>query len=64
MSYIYAIIFIGVLAGAYAGLYYLNHKTPVPKGCEKLKVECEGCKVTSCEMHPVHEIKEGKNEND
>lgn len=53
-----AILFAMAIASVYAVLYYLNHKTPVPKGCEDLKVECEGCKISSCELHPSHDIKE------
>ncbi|RRC91497.1 hypothetical protein EII25_06215 [Erysipelotrichaceae bacterium OH741_COT-311] len=58
MTYIYAIVFVGILAMFYALGYYLNHKTPLPKECQDLKLECEGCNITSCEVHPVHDIKE------
>ncbi len=40
--------------------YYLNHKTPVPKGCENLKADCEGCKITSCENHPIYDLSKGE----
>ncbi|NLC97159.1 MAG: hypothetical protein GX675_06285 [Erysipelotrichaceae bacterium] len=53
-----AILYAMVIAAVYAIFYYLNHKTPLPKGCENLKVECEGCKISSCELHPSHNIKE------
>ncbi len=53
-----AILYAMVIASVYAVFYYLNHKTPVPKGCEHLKVDCEGCKIASCEMHPTHDIRE------
>lgn len=56
-----AFLFFAALGGLYAGLYYLNHKTPVPKGCENLKVDCEGCKISSCENHPVHDLSKGEN---
>ncbi len=49
---IYAVGFALVMGGLYAALYYLNHKTPVPEGCENLKEECEGCGVSSCANHP------------
>lgn len=49
-----------VLAAGYGVMYYLNHKTPVPKGCEDLKAECEGCKIASCENHPVHDKSKGE----
>lgn len=57
MKTLYAVLFALVLGAIYAFLYYLNHKTPVPEGCENLKAECSGCRITSCENHPVHEIK-------
>ena len=55
-----AIIFGASLAGVYALLYYFNHKTPLPKGCEHLKADCDGCNITSCEMHHSHNIIEGE----
>lgn len=57
-----ALIYGSVLAGFYALAYYLNHKTPVPKGCENLKEECNGCGISSCGNHPSHQI--GGIEND
>ena len=51
---IYAIVLFAVMGGFYALLYYLNHKTPVPKGCEDAKAQCAGCRVTSCGNHPSH----------
>lgn len=50
-----AVLYFAGLAGIYALLYYLNHKTPVPKGCEDIKVECNGCNDTSCMNNPVHD---------
>ncbi len=58
---IYALLFLAVMGGMYAALYWLNHKTPVPEGCENLKAECDGCRVTSCENHPVHDLSKGEN---
>ncbi|MBR5207813.1 MAG: hypothetical protein IKV65_04865 [Erysipelotrichaceae bacterium] len=49
---IYAAIFALTMGGLYAALYYLNHRTPVPKGCENLKEECSGCSISSCANHP------------
>ncbi|WP_202615296.1 hypothetical protein [Traorella massiliensis] len=46
------IIILVVLAAGYGCFYYLNHKTPVPKGCENLKQACHGCKDFSCGNHP------------
>jgi len=60
MSFIYAIIFFALLGGAYAALYYWNHRTPVPEGCEDIKLECDGCKITSCDHHPNHSGKENE----
>ena len=47
-----AIILFVVLASLVALGYILNKKTPVPKGCENLKENCEGCKMVSCLHHP------------
>ena len=60
-----AIIYFAILAGIYALFYYLNHKTPKPEGCENLKASCDGCKITSCMAHPVHDkVYEGGNKDD
>lgn len=53
-----AVLFAGGLAAMYAAVYYLNHKTPVPEGCEDLKAECDGCKISSCGNHPTHNERE------
>ncbi|MCI8540782.1 MAG: hypothetical protein HFE68_00405 [Erysipelotrichaceae bacterium] len=50
-----AVLFFAGLAGIYALLYYLNHKTPLPEGCENIKAECEGCHDSSCALHPSHD---------
>ncbi len=47
-----AILFLATMGGLYAGLYYLNQKTPVPPGCENESVICGGCTITSCGKHP------------
>ncbi|MFV0479647.1 MAG: hypothetical protein ACK5LZ_03635 [Anaerorhabdus sp.] len=55
-----ALLFILGLAGFYAVAYYLNHKTPVPEGCENLKAECDGCHISSCGNHPTHQESKGE----
>ena len=52
-----ALLVLGGLGGLYAGAYYLNHKTPVPEGCEDLQTGCSGCKDFSCGHHPSHSYK-------
>ncbi len=47
-----AIIYFIILAVIYGVLYYFNHKTPKPEGCENLRSSCEGCNITSCMAHP------------
>lgn len=49
-----AILFLGALVGIYIFLYLQNKKTPLPKGCEHLKADCDGCKLYSCSLHPDH----------
>lgn len=51
-----AVLFFAVLGGIYALLYYLNHKTPVPEGCENLKAQCKGCQDHSCGNNPEHNL--------
>lgn len=51
----YAVILFAALAGLYALLYYFNHKTPVPEGCEDLKAQCSGCKDLGCANNPAHD---------
>ncbi len=50
-----------VLATAYGVLYYFNHRTPVPEGCEHLKADCEGCKIHSCGNNPIFDRSKGEN---
>lgn len=52
------------MGGLYALLYTLNHRTPVPEGCENLKAECDGCQLTSCENNPVHDMSKGEEKDD
>lgn len=49
-----ALLLLAGLGALYGCLYYFNHKTPVPKGCEDLKAGCQGCKDFSCGNHPSH----------
>lgn len=51
-----AVLFFAALAAIYALLYYLNHKTPLPEGCENIKAECEGCHDSSCSNHPSQTV--------
>lgn len=55
-----AVAFFVVMVSLYCLTYYLNARTPKPKGCENLKSECEGCKVVGCANRRVA-IKEGEN---
>lgn len=48
-----ALAFVAALGTFYAGVYFLNHKTPVPKGCEDLTESCHGCAITSCALSPA-----------
>lgn len=47
-----AIVLFVVLGSITCLGYILNKQTPVPKGCENLKENCEGCRMTSCANHP------------
>ena len=59
-SGIYAIGLFVLMASLYCLAYYLNAKTPKPKGCENLKSECQGCKVVGCANHPSHDLEGGQ----
>ncbi|HAM64092.1 MAG: hypothetical protein A2Y20_01975 [Firmicutes bacterium GWF2_51_9] len=56
-----AALYIGALGAFYAVAYYLNHKTPVPAGCEDLKASCNGCAIGSCGNHPSHQVVKEEN---
>ena len=47
-----AIVLFAILGGIVAAAYVLNKKTPIPKGCENIKENCEGCRIISCINHP------------
>lgn len=55
-----AILYLGVLGALYALVYYINHKTPVPKGCEEIIAACGSCTTNICGAHPSQQIKEIK----
>lgn len=48
----YGILILAGLGAAYALVYYLNHKTPVPEGCEQYQQACQGCQDFACANHP------------
>lgn len=60
MNTIAPVIYIALLGGFYALGYVMNHKTPVPEGCENIKAECEGCKITTCSNHPINDETKGE----
>lgn len=59
-----AVVFTLVLVGVFVLVCVLNHKTPVPKGCEHLRPEegvCKGCQLApTCPIKAVPEKKEEK----
>ena len=57
-----AILVLAGLGAFFAVGYVLNSRTPVPEGCENLKAECEGCRITSCAHHPVKQTEGEKEE--
>ena len=54
MRIIAGILFVGALIAIYIWAYLNNKKTPLPKGCEHLKADGDGCKLVSCSVHPDH----------
>lgn len=53
------LIIIGMIL-LYILLYYLNKKTPVPKGCENVKdleSKCSSCSNTTCAFKKKEESK-------
>lgn len=58
MQALYALLYLGVLGGIYGLVYWLNKKTPVPPGCEDLKADCAGCKISSCGNYTTPTLKE------
>ena len=60
------VLFVVVLVSVFILVCILNHRTPVPKGCEHLKPEegtCKGCQIApTCPIRAVPEKKEEKSE--
>ena len=53
---ILAIGIVVVLLGLYIFLYLMNKKTPVPKGCEAIKISeenCSTCGNTDCSLKKI-----------
>ncbi len=53
MEQVIAIVLITSLVVAYIVLYVLNHRTPVPEGCEDIMAsaaKCSGCSNSACGM--------------
>ncbi|MFR4218679.1 MAG: hypothetical protein ACLT16_13600 [[Clostridium] innocuum] len=48
MKALLPVLYLGALGAVYALVFYFNHKTPLPKGCEDLKAQCKGCHDHSC----------------
>ncbi|MCR0288357.1 hypothetical protein MKC84_02345 [[Clostridium] innocuum] len=55
MKALLPVLYLGALGAVYALVFYFNHKTPLPKGCEDLKAQCKGCHDHSCYNNPAHE---------
>ncbi len=68
-SWVYLLIAIGIIVALIAIFfvsYYFNKKTPVPKGCENLKVNEESCKACNnfdCDLKQKFEKKEEKHKS-
>lgn len=64
MKWIYltiAIVLIIVLVAIFFVSYYLNKKTPIPKGCEDLlinKENCSSCKNYECDLNGIKDKNE------
>lgn len=54
-----ALLFLMVLGAIYALSYVLNRHTPIPAGCEELTASCNGCAISSCELHPTQKVEGG-----
>ncbi len=59
MKWVYltiAIVLIIVLVAIFFITYYLNKKTPIPKGCEDIlinKENCSSCKNYECDLNGI-----------
>ena len=64
MKWIYltiAIVLIIVLVAIFFITYYLNKKTPIPKGCEDIlinKENCSSCKNYECDLNGIKDKNE------
>ena len=57
---IIAIIVIAVLAATFIISFVINRKTPVPEGCENLKITeegCANCQIEECAVKVKLDIK-------
>ena len=57
---IISILVIALLVGVFFLSYFLNKKTPIPKGCENLRIGkegCTGCKNLDCSIRVKLDIK-------
>ena len=55
-----AIIYLAALGAFYALVYYLNHRTPRPQGCEEIDATCGTCSLGHCGNHPSQQFTEVK----
>lgn len=64
MKWVYltiAIVLIIVLVAIFFITYYLNKKTPIPKGCEDIlinKENCSSCKNYECDLNGIKDKNE------
>jgi len=57
---IIAILLIALIAVIFIVTFIINRRTPVPKGCEHLKIEesnCLACSNTDCSIHKDFDLK-------
>ena len=55
-----AIGLIVLIAAIFIITFVINRRTPVPKGCEHLKIEesnCMACSNTECQIHQEFDLK-------
>lgn len=64
----YLFLAIGIIAGLlvlFLVLYFMNKKTPVPKGCENLRIgqeACGACQNTECGLKTKIDLKKVQEE--
>ena len=57
---IIAIALIALIAIIFVTSFIINRKTPLPKGCEDLKIEeskCLACNNSDCKIHQEFDLK-------